>query len=76
MPDSKLNKLFNAQKKIMRVLFGDREKFLDKYRTCTRARPYPEQKLPSEFYVKEHSKALFNKKHTKSKEFIFLLLCK
>ena len=35
MPDSKLNKLFNAQKKIMRVLFGDREKLLDKYRTCT-----------------------------------------
>ena len=28
MPDSKLNKLFNAQKNIMRVLFGDREKFL------------------------------------------------
>ena len=61
MPDSKLNKLFNAQKKIMRVLFGDREIFFDKFRTCTRARPYPEQNLPSEFYIKYHSKPLFNK---------------
>ena len=52
MPDSKLNKLFNAQKKIMRVLFGDREKFLDKLRTCSRARPYPEQNLPFEFILK------------------------
>ena len=51
-----------AQNKIMRVLFGDRGKFLDKFRTCIRARPYPEQNLPSEFYVKEHSKPLFNKK--------------
>ena len=53
MLDSKLNKLFNAQKKIMRVLFADREKFLDKFRTCTQARPYR---------VQEHSKPLFNKK--------------
>ena len=41
--------LKNAQKKVMRVLFGDRGKFLDKFRTCIRARPYPE------FYVEEHS---------------------
>ena len=52
MPDSKLNKLSNAQKKIMSIMFGDRGKFLDKFRTCTRARPYPEQNLPSEFYLK------------------------
>ena len=37
------------------------DKSLDKFRTCTRARPYPEQNLPSEFYIKEHSKPLFNK---------------
>ena len=61
MSDNKLNKLFNAQKKIVRVLFVDREKFLGKFRTCTRARPYPEQNLTSEFDIKEHSKPLFNK---------------
>ena len=48
----KLKKLFNAQKNILRVLFGDREKFLDKFRTCIRARPYPEQNLPTEFLAK------------------------
>ena len=62
MSESKLNKLFRAQKNIMRVLFGDKEKFLDKFITCTWARPYPEQNLPSEFYVKEHSQPFFNKK--------------
>ena len=61
MSDTKLKRLFIAQKKIVRVLFGDREKFIDKFKTCVRARPYPEQKLPPEFYIKEHSKPLFNK---------------
>ena len=37
------------------------EKFIDKFRTCTRARLYLEQNLPSQFYIKEHSKPLFNK---------------
>ena len=75
MPDSKLNKLFNAQKKIMRVLFGDREKFLDKYRTCTQARPYSEQKLPSEFYIKEHSKPLFNKNNILNVKNLYFYHC-
>ena len=58
--DAKLNKIFYAQKKILRVLFGDREKFLDKFRTCSRVRPYGEQQLSHEFYAKESSKPLFN----------------
>ena len=33
------------------------KKILDKFRT----RPYPKQNLPSEFYINEHSKPLFNK---------------
>ena len=54
IPNRKFNKLFNAQKKIRRVLFGDREKFLDKFRTCIRARTYPEQNLPTGFYVQNN----------------------
>ena len=34
--DSKINKIFIAQNKIVRVLFGDREKYIDKFRTCVR----------------------------------------
>ena len=44
----------------MRVIFGDREKFLDKFMTCARTRPISAQKLLSEFFIKEHSKPLFN----------------
>ena len=61
MSDTKSRKLFLAQKKIVRVLFGDREKFKEKFKTCVRARPYQEQKLPPEFYIKESSKPLFMK---------------
>ena len=58
---SKLKPVFKAQKKVMRVIFGDKEKYLDKFKTCVRARPFTEQKLTSEFFIKEHSKPLFNK---------------
>ena len=60
--DSKLDPLFKSQKKVIRILFGDKIKFLDKFKTCARARPFPVQKLTQEFYVKEHTKPLFNNK--------------
>ena len=33
---------------------------MDKYNTCARTRPYGEQFLTSKFYMKEHTKPLFN----------------
>lgn len=59
--DSKLFPLFKAQKKVMRVLFGDKEKFLDKFRTCARTRQISSQKLTNDHYIKEHTKPIFNK---------------
>ena len=48
----------------MRVLFGDREKFLDKFRTCIRARPYILNKtFLLNFISKNIIKPLFNKKN-------------
>ena len=44
----------------MRVLFGDKEAFLDKFKTCCRVRPHGLQKLEKEHYEKEHTKPLFN----------------
>ena len=58
---SKLKPVFKAQKKAIRVIFGDREKYIDKFKTCVRARPFSEQKLTSTFFIKEHTKPLFNK---------------
>ena len=42
--------VFKAQKKAIRVLFGDREKYIDKFKTCVRERPFSEQKLTSAFF--------------------------
>ena len=53
-----IDKLFKTQKKMLRVLFGNREKYLDKFKTCVRARPYLEQKLSSDFYKKKNLASL------------------
>ncbi len=53
--------LFITQKHCMRIMFGDKEAYLEKFKTCVRARAPDEQKLGSEFYIKEHTKPLFNK---------------
>ena len=56
----KLRPLFIAQKHCIRIMFGDREAYLDKFKTTARVRPYQSQKLGQEFYEKEHTKPLFN----------------
>ncbi len=42
-------------------MFGDRQMYLDKFRTCARTREFGKQVLGKEFYCKEHSKPLFSK---------------
>ncbi len=57
---TKLEPLFILQKKCLRILLGDEEAYLEKFRTCVRARPQGSQKLGAEFYSREESKPLFN----------------
>ena len=57
---SRLLPIFLTQKKCTRIIFGDTEAYLDKFRTCARARPFESQILGKEFYMKEPSKPLFN----------------
>ena len=57
--NSKLNKIFTVQKHCIRVLFGDRELYLVKFKTCARVRPRGSEKLGAEVYPKEHAKPLF-----------------
>ena len=57
--DSKLNRIFTVQKHCIRILFGDRESYLEKFRTCARVRSRGNQKLGPEFYSREHTKPLF-----------------
>ena len=53
------DKLFRVQKHCMRILFGNREEYLDKFNTCARVREFGKQILGSEFYSKECSKPIF-----------------
>ena len=58
---NQLKSLFITQKKCVRILFGDCDSFIDKYRTCARVRPFKSQHLGTDFYVKESTKPLFAK---------------
>ena len=59
--NNKLLPLFKLQKKCLRILFGDKEAYLDKFKTSARVRPFEEQKLGAEFFKREHTKPLFTK---------------
>ena len=58
--DNKLLPLFRAQKQCVRIMFGDKQAYLDKFNTCARSRPIETQILEGNFFSKEHSKPLFN----------------
>ena len=53
--------LFVTQKHCVRILFGDLASYLEKQSTCARARPYGMQKLDQRYYIKEHTKPVFNR---------------
>ena len=57
---NQLKSVFTVQKHCLRVLFGDKEAYLDKYKTSARCRAVESQILGREFYEKEHTKPLFN----------------
>ena len=54
-----LDKLFKIQKKCLRIMFGNKEEYLNKFKTCARTRPTGSQIQSSEFYSREHTKPLF-----------------
>ena len=59
---SKLQKLFNIQKRCIRILFGESYSFdhPEFYATCARTRTYEEQLAPKDYSL-EHTKPLFIK---------------
>ena len=70
-----LTSAFIAQKQCLRVLFGDREAYFDKFKTTARARPVDKQALDSTFYVKEHTKPLFRKHRILALENLYTYHC-
>ena len=59
---SKLDPLFKAQKKYLRILFSDKEAYLNKFKTCARTRPIESMNLGirRRIFQKKESKPLFN----------------
>ena len=60
IPQYRMDKIFRLQKKCLRILFGNLEQLMDKFNTCARARPFGDQILSSQFYMREHTKPIFN----------------
>ena len=54
-------KIWMAQKHCIRILFGDKQAYLEKSKTCSRSRPYSDQTLGESFFQLEHCKPLFKK---------------
>ena len=72
---SNLDSVFRTQKKCLRIMFGDTEAFLEKFRTCVRAREHGAQKLDKEFYSREPSKPLFKKQDLLTVQNLYRLHC-
>ena len=73
--DSKLNKIFQIQKHCVRILFGDRESYLDKFKTCARARQVDKGKLGAEFHSREHTKPLFREQKVLTVKNLYYYFC-
>ena len=58
--EAKINPLFISQKHCIRILFVDKEKYIEKHRTAARTRPRDLQMLGPDFFKLEHTKPLFN----------------
>jgi len=71
----KLEKLFVLQKRCIRMLFGDYEKFMEKFMTCARTRPLGEQFLGPSFFEKEHTKPLFKREKVLSVQNLYVYHC-
>ena len=55
------DRLFITQKHCMRILFGDLDKYIDKFKTCARTRPMESQRLGQDLFKRENTKPLFYK---------------
>ena len=52
-----------SQKHCVRVLFGDKEAYLNKFLTCARTREFDNQALDHTFFQLEHFKPLFKQQN-------------
>ena len=72
---NKLLPLFKTQKMCIRIMFGDKQAYLDKFETCARSRPIGDQVLGEKFYTKEHTKPIFNDLHIMTVQNLYRYHC-
>ena len=72
---TKLSHFLKNKKKCLRILFGDKEAYLNKFKTCARARGIENQYLGQEFYRRENSKPLFNRNNIMNVCNLFIYHC-
>ena len=75
VPESKLQPFFKIQKRCIRILFENKEKYLNKFKTCCRVRPVEEQMLGQEHYEKEYTKPLLNKHNLMTVHNLYVYHC-
>ena len=71
----RIQNLWTTQKQCIRILFGDKESYRDKFNTCARARPYNQQILTNEFYTPQHTKPLFESNKILSVQNLYTYHC-
>jgi hypothetical protein len=71
----RISSLWTVQKQCVRMMFGDRKAFQDKYKTCATARPYDHQILGTGFYMPEHTKPMFQSNKILSVHNLYLHHC-
>ena len=70
-----VNSLYVTQKRLVRLIFGNTEAFLNKFCTSARTRPLNEQILYQEFYRKECTKPLFHKNKILTIHNLYTYIC-
>ena len=73
--DNKLLPLLKLQKKWLRILVGDKEAYLDKFKVSARVRLFEEQNLGAEYFYREHTKPLFTKHSVMNVRNLFVYHC-
>ena len=71
----RIQSLWTTQKQCIRILFGDREAYREKFNTCARTRPHNQQILDNEFYIPEHTKPLFESNKILSVQNLYTYHC-
>ena len=70
-----INSLYVTQKRLVRLIFGNTEAFLNKFCTSARTRPLNEQILGHEFYRIECTKPLFHKNKILTIHNLYTYMC-